>query len=600
MKWISLQPPVLEAGLTELGVIGDIGDSVDGTKTLQRGVRTDTPGPLQSAIAIGYELTSEHAQKEVSELGIRPGVWTGERSEIAAAELPGLENSPRPNIVSSSSSGSYDRTALLIEGVNSEPVTAAAVEQNEQKAIMMTMAKYIRKIEELQATVSDLKLQNRRQSAQFHRRSSDSFGGSSGNLLGEAEQQVLLDADSNADIAVMDGDLSSTVARVIAQTQEQLRVEELLLQQGLQGKVSEEVGLVFQADGGADGDLDRRVLDTFSEGGAETAQQEKEFQERQKIMAADIASLTKSIQLKEQFVEQLQKNRNQYEAMKSFYERKLESLEREMSAKQAERDRLMLELESLHKNNNLGDNNSSEKNRGKEEQLRALLKKKDEELKSLNQRQLELNHMTSMRSRYADQMAKLETEIGLMKRQRVDLTKGLQLEKKNHMLALSQKMLEIERLKKDLGKRTLEMKKLEHLQQRTEGRMKDALREGAMFRKKATDLMRLASTDPISLRTRATRQLSSKAHSSAESSQRSRLLSKDQMVTKNWIDKRLDDIVAREQAIAALQVNCSYAFFLLFINILPLNFCHSIHRLIADSTLNCCKRKKRLVDSWRN
>ncbi len=69
----------------------------------------------------------------------------------------------------------------------------------------------------------------------------------------------------------------------------------------------------------------------------------------------------------------------------------------------------------------------------RERGLREELKRKDEELRSLKKKQDELNRLSQMQNRYSSQLTKLETDITSMKKQRVDLTKTLNSEKKNHL-----------------------------------------------------------------------------------------------------------------------------------------------------------------------
>jgi kinesin family protein 4/21/27 len=73
----------------------------------------------------------------------------------------------------------------------------------------------------------------------------------------------------------------------------------------------------------------------------------KDYHRRQQLMSTQVVELGKSIQLKEQLVNQLTKSQRQYTVMKKFYEQKLNALSNEMKIKQDERDRLMKELQNI-------------------------------------------------------------------------------------------------------------------------------------------------------------------------------------------------------------------------------------------------------------
>jgi precorrin-2 methylase len=76
---------------------------------------------------------------------------------------------------------------------------------------------------------------------------------------------------------------------------------------------------------------------------------------------------------------------------------------------------------------------------------------------------------------------RLESDISAMKKQRVELTKTLQSEKKKHMSNLNEKAKEIERLKRELSKKAVDVKRLGMEKERAEDRAREAMREGFLF-----------------------------------------------------------------------------------------------------------------------
>jgi len=271
-------------------------------------------------------------------------------------------------------------------------------------------------------------------------------------------------------------------------------------------------------------------------------EEEDRFQSRQKLLSAEVHNLSESIRMKEELLQQLHKSQEQYSMMRSFYHNRLEMLSKEMEAKESEREQLVAEIESL-----AAKSESSPSRLTMESKLRELLSKKDDELKKLRKKHQEVNRLSDIQAKYAEKLSSLDEEISTMKKQRIDLSKTLQLEKRAHAIAIGEKAKEIEKLKRDLHRRTGEMKKLAEDKERAEFRVKDALREGAMLRKKANDLQKFGPAESITAITMARKLALSRATTS-----KSKSFSQDQLKTKAWLDKRLHDITAKEKTVNTL------------------------------------------------
>jgi hypothetical protein len=152
--------------------------------------------------------------------------------------------------------------------------------------------------------------------------------------------------------------------------------------------------------------------------------------------------------------------------MKQFYEQKLQLLSVEMETKEKEREVLLQELQTqLHleqqsANTPGQDASKSKANKDKEKLLTAQLAKKDDELRLLKKRQEELNHLSQVQSRYLQQKSKLEEDIAAMKKQKVSLSRELQLQRKRYTSSLNDKAREIDKLKRELMRTASNMKKL--------------------------------------------------------------------------------------------------------------------------------------------
>ena len=218
--------------------------------------------------------------------------------------------------------------------------------------------------------------------------------------------------------ATIETQLTDSIARVIAQTEVQLKQETKKL-------------LILEEENSIDGIPDDDEDDSAEEQRIE--QESKAYQRRQKLLTSEVVELGQSIKIKEQLMLQLQRSQYQYEVMKTFYENKLLALSEEVQQKQVERDKLELDLQDIIQSKLESTAITVEQ----EKILRDKLHKKDEELMALKRRQNELNNLSQVQTRSIKQLAKLEEDISAMKKQRVDLTKTLQIEKKRHFTGMA-------------------------------------------------------------------------------------------------------------------------------------------------------------------
>lgn len=285
----------------------------------------------------------------------------------------------------------------------------------------------------------------------------------------------------------LESELTSNVARVIAQTEKHLLLEVKKLKSKGIAASSPFDGSATRAiaalDDGNETDDDPNIASGESSpvcGGekknpfAESQIEEDDlaYQRRQKMMTAEVAELGESIDLKEQLLDQLKNSHYQYGVMKTFYEQKLTALNQEMDEKQSERDRLLFELQHLEHNTNKSEA-AVRQQQEQEKKLKLQLQKRDDELRQMKKRQEELTNLSRVQTRYTAQVAKLECDIESMKRQKVDLSKSLQVEKKRHYTLLNEKAREIDRLKRDLQATSGEAKRLGKDKQKAEERTRE-------------------------------------------------------------------------------------------------------------------------------
>jgi hypothetical protein len=412
----------------------------------------------------------------------------------------------------------------------------------EKKEIMGVVAGYLKEIDNLKREVAELRVQKL--------------------------ASTTLDADFLNEEALLENELTSSVAKVIAQTQQHLRIETMKLKAAAGDGSDPDASTGDYGDGSGDQSADG-VFARSEDESKQIEADEVAYQLRQKQISSELQHIGESIQLKEQLVQQLQKSQYQYTVMKAFYEQKLTALELEMNQKQSERQQIENELQELLKKGT----NTTQVKQDREVKLRDELKRRDEELKVLKKKQEDLNSLSLVQTRYLKQVSKLETEIESMKKTRVDLTKTLHTEKKRHLQALSGKAKEIDRLKRELVRAAGEVKGLKRDKERAEERTREAMREGAMFRKKATDMVKNGVNnnpasaylgDSVSGNTwtslasakAARKAINSAGAPSHTRSQIGRILNEDQIRTRKWLDEYISDINSRERAAEALRRQC--------------------------------------------
>ena len=451
-------------------------------------------------------------------------------------------------------------------------------DDEKQKGVIKLIAGYIKKIEMLQSnerlyqnnggSTGYLKSVSRNQSENINLDSSTITS----TIVGMIPSDPLGKNVFDSNVLILENDLTSSVARVISQSHRDLQEEQRQLLLSIQdnnnnnsssggvtaldgpasvtGEEIDELTSLVAANGifsdGAEGQvLNRDFLANFdSKTAADVEIQDKIFRQRQQDMSSEVIGLSSAIQMKEQLLMQLQHSQKQYEMMKLFYESKLEALSIEVQQNESEKSRLAAELNEL--------SNKAVRTVLEEDDLKNKLREKDNQLQQLRKRQQDLAHHSQVQSRSLQQINKLETDIEQMKRQRVDLMKTIHTEKKKHLVVLNHKAREIEKLKSELIKTSAEIQKISKEKDRAERMAKDALKEGADLKKKVFDISK-QNFD-------ATLRISKKAPGARLGYSAvvfrpvgKNLITEEELKTKRWLDKALQNIAAREQAADSLR-----------------------------------------------
>ncbi len=325
--------------------------------------------------------------------------------------------------------------------------------------------------------------------------------------------------ESNLSLATVDLEFTNNISRVLSQAQKQLQEENQRILNLVNSPDSKEYNELVECD--------------F---------EDDNFNKRNKLLSDEVVEINESIKLKEDLLNQLQQSHHQYELMKDYYEKKLTLLNEEMVVKQAERDAVFKELNSII------DGNSSS-NSNIEKKLKDELHKKDDELKLLHKKQQELCSLSHMQSKYVKQVTTLENEIEQMKRQKVDITKSLALEKRKHMQSLSDKMKEIDRLKKSLLKHSQEIDKIRADKDVLNNKVATILKEKSLLRKQNMELLKFGKNE-------SSKRFVSSAMKTANNCIHHRVLSEQENNTFHAVSDYINRIVKIQNQAELLKKHC--------------------------------------------
>lgn len=210
---------------------------------------------------------------------------------------------------------------------------------------------------------------------------------------------------------------------------------------------------------------------------------EKAFEVSQRKMSAQVAALDHNIESKEDLLKQLGQKTQQYDLMRQFYEGKLAQMKEQVTQKQIEHDKVAGELKEL-----AGQKEKSAKQIERQRELERKLASKDAELSKLRQKQRELSQLSKLKQALESQQQRLLREVSGMKRQKVDVVKKMDAEKKRWMQQIANTQREIQGMKKAARKDAQTIQKLDVARQQAEGTARRHMEEVAALRKAKRDL----------------------------------------------------------------------------------------------------------------
>ncbi|TMW56713.1 hypothetical protein Poli38472_006723 [Pythium oligandrum] len=178
----------------------------------------------------------------------------------------------------------------------------------------------------------------------------------------------------------------------------------------------------------------------------EEADRERVFNRRQRHLGDSVQDLTHDISLKEQLVQNIRQAQENYDRLKNFYEQKMAQMAEEVRSAQLDRDRLLEEMHQIEVKIKSGVDQGA--GSGRLAKLASDLKEKEAELTSLKKKQNEMNRFMNQKKKNEMQLRVLTSEISNMKRQKVELMKKMQDERKRYEEEANRRHREIMSLKK--------------------------------------------------------------------------------------------------------------------------------------------------------
>ncbi|CAM9559607.1 unnamed protein product [Ectocarpus sp. 12 AP-2014] len=186
--------------------------------------------------------------------------------------------------------------------------------------------------------------------------------------------------------------------------------------------------------------------------------------------------------------------------MQQHYEHKLREMDVEVHRHEQEHERLLSDLAKLEKQTEVAVQSEREK-------LQRQLKDKTAALAKAKERQSELSVLSRDRRIKQDTMRGLETEILKMKKNKIDLQRRLDLEKKRQREIVMQKSKEIMSLKRSAMKDQAEVKRLERAKSKAEAVSKRHLDELALIRRLQRQKLGVGRKQKLTAQERETKRL---------------------------------------------------------------------------------------------
>ena len=223
--------------------------------------------------------------------------------------------------------------------------------------------------------------------------------------------------------------------------------------------------------------------DATNEAVAENREDEKAFLVSQQRLNRRVSSLAQHIENKEGLLEKLSQREKQYAVMEHYYQRKLSEMEETVHRKEAEKDRLEKELQEVSSHQ---EKTNRQVERRKE--LERRLSKKEGEIQVLRQTQREFASLSKVKHNLEEDQEKLRREISNMKRQKVEVIRKMETEKKHWVTQIADGKREIQSMRRAAKKDAQTIQKLQTAHTQAEGAARRHMEEIAALRRQRREL----------------------------------------------------------------------------------------------------------------
>ncbi|XP_037623412.1 kinesin-like protein KIF21A isoform X7 [Sebastes umbrosus] len=169
---------------------------------------------------------------------------------------------------------------------------------------------------------------------------------------------------------------------------------------------------------------------------------------------ADLANITCEIAIKQKLIDELENSQLRLHTLKQQYEQKLMMLQCKIRDTQLERDRVLLNMNTVE----TGSDDKSRKIKAEYEKKLSVMNK---ELQKLQSAQKEHARLLKNQSQYEKQLKKLQMDVVEMKKTKVRLMKQMKEQQEKNRMNESRRNREIASLKKDQRKQEHQLKLLE-------------------------------------------------------------------------------------------------------------------------------------------
>ncbi|KAK1945275.1 Kinesin-like protein KIF21A [Phytophthora citrophthora] len=231
---------------------------------------------------------------------------------------------------------------------------------------------------------------------------------------------------------------------LLERAEKEIERETALLNKLKEGESGDDAGGDSE-ESGADGEGSADGMEVDEEN-QEEADRMRVFQRRQRHLGESVQDLAHDISLKEQLVQNIRQAQENYDRMKNFYEQKMAEMVEEVRNAQVDHDRLVDEIQQTEKKAAAEGDTSG--GNGRLAKLTRDLKVKEGELNALRKKQNDMNRFMAQKKKNEMQLRVLNSEISNMKRQKVDLVKKMQEERKRYEEEAKQRRREIMSLKR--------------------------------------------------------------------------------------------------------------------------------------------------------